>query len=528
MSTPSERESIEYTPPEAARVAQATSDTLAALELSQVIDKAEMAIDTANLPQALADWSNQGIARIDPIQKAPSQATASAVTGIEREQSMQKVQSQQSTTVPNTQAIFDSLDNSQLWKSANRPQSSSTSKHNPYKQFTPRTSENHISRTPGSSMQKHLYFLPQASRQESPSLPVARTPLQAEDSISTIVPDSQQGTPRAKSTADYPSQPVEAMLAAKGRKKNKKGVVSLPPSTSQRSVGALNIWLSLRSKDRLVRSPPRRAPVLQQIPAALHTTGSASIGDTTQPAPSSVSASAHIPADLAPSNHTLDRQTLMQLSRLPTLRCYGSFRLLQNGTVSRALLGHQIDVMYPEDSAKQAKKTQINTAFQAATLIQEPDIILSPRWCAIFYKLCDLFKLATVQLSNGTTARMQPVEIIMQGLRCFTKAYDRVYIIFEAFEPADIAGNIAPSTAAFTPPVNKSLDNLRRHIEKLESELNAKATGQVFAVDICFAGNAHQAAELVRGRTNAEIASEPGIGQLDWVRGMFPFDLDVG
>jgi hypothetical protein len=212
---------------------------------------------------------------------------------------------------------------------------------------------------------------------------------------------------------------------------------------------------------------------------------------------------------------------------LPAFRCFASSRMLQNVTMDRALLDCSVDLIYPEEDAYQLTKTQqVKDALPAAEIyISEADVVLSPASGAIFYPLDSVYRLATLQQLDGSIEKVPHSRIILQAIQTLSRTLDnsrtldKVVLVFEAFSrPHPVTGAVKPASEAFTPAVNRALKTLQDKIAEMRhAALAADGNGRDTAlaeVEICYAGSAGQAAQLIRERVEPRFATHDSLGHV--------------
>lgn len=303
----------------------------------------------------------------------------------------------------------------------------------------------------------------------------------------------------------------------------------------------VNGYLVLRDRSDLVRSPLLRvkpaAPPSVEVPDTQHVKPKQAnlphrplaLNKTeTQPEknfvllkPKDDSKSAK-QAALKPSLMVPVAEPTLDLSKLPPFKCFGSFRLLQNSSVDRALGQHNIEVIYPEEAdpvsikalnLSKAKRQQIHA------IITYPDIILSPRSCLFYYRLSDIYKLTTVLNSNFEQRRMHHSKILIDAIKLFGVTYDQIVLVFEMFEsmenPKDLSKAEEPSDP-ITPPIKRALEKLQTDIGILMDEIQ-RPLGDELEIEMLFATNPKQAAAFAREKLDPKYAQDVQLGQLGWV-----------
>lgn len=502
MSDPSEVEEIEFTPPE-------ITQALPSREAEQ--EQFDLSLKQAN-QAAIYKQANQ--AAIHDV----NQHKQAAQRDITRETSraVAPYDSRHSTTIMNTQAMFDNLGDSQLWKSQPEQRTPVVS-HNPYKLFASRSgSSGGVERTPITSLRSQNLFLATKQRTQSPSKTLAGTVSKIAHTVahkeSSEPPQAplQPETPTVCGHAHASLDSLRKSIAVKRRR--------LAPSigcTSGRQ--SLDPHFDVRNRADLKRSNSR-ASVFKESNMQVDMEAKTGAPQAVTQVSKSVEIAARLAPELGNSLYKPNERVLRELRMLPPLRCHGSFRMLQNAALSRPLLEYQIEVEYSGESARQAKNRNKKSAFTATTKIKEPDLLLGTTSCVLLHKLSNVFQWATVQLSARDSTRMTHAQNIKEALETLSLDYDHITLIFEAFDPPKTAGGVtAPASAAFGPAANKAIETMQAHIRTLRDRIQSHEPDREFGIELCFAGNAYQAAELIRERVDTDLARMTEIQNVSWV-----------
>lgn len=380
-----------------------------------------------------------------------------------------------------------------------------------------------------------------------------------EERVIVMKPD---GTPalldgkNTKSTAnpDKPRVPLTqlhtdslaALVAFKRRKKQQDGKITdffgqkhtreraATPTTDRKNV---NGYLVLRSRGDLVRTPPPKVttPPVQQpaslkaesatlSPASTQTFSKDKIADNIRATPSlplkpfqALSKAPNPAANAIPPEPEYD------LTNLAPLKCFGSFRLLQNSAIDRALDLHNVEVIYPEeDDPVSLRAIALSKTNRQSVVpqITQPDIILSPRACLFFYRLSYIYQMTTVLDSDFNEKRMHHSKILLDALRLFSQEYDKIVLVFEMFEPAQDLKNKSNkpvmNATTITPAIKRALEKLHNDIGALAEEIQ-RPLGEELDIDLLHAISPLQAAAFVRERLDLRFAKDVQLGQLGWV-----------
>lgn len=303
----------------------------------------------------------------------------------------------------------------------------------------------------------------------------------------------------------------------------------------------VNGYLVLRDRHDLVRTPPLRAtpaaPPASDISDPQHVMPKQAnlpprplALNKTEPQPEKIFVPLKPKQDSTPGKQAASKPSLpapvaestYDLSKLAPFKCFGSFRLLQNSSIDRALGQHNIEVIYPEEAdpvsiralnLSKAKRQQIHAT------ITHPDIILSPRSCLFYYRLSDIYKLTTVLNSNFEQRRMHHSKILIDAIKLFGVSYDQIVLVFEMFDsvenPKDLSKVEEPGDP-ITPPIKRALEKLHSDIGILMDEIQ-RPLGDELEIEMLFATNPKQAAAFAREKLDPKYAKDVQLGQLGWV-----------
>lgn len=200
-----------------------------------------------------------------------------------------------------------------------------------------------------------------------------------------------------------------------------------------------------------------------------------------------------------------DAEILRSLPRTSPIRCFASYRLLQNAAVDRGLYLCGVDVIHEADDPTDiVRRNQTSgPSIRTDSYLTEPDLVLSPRSCVVFYQLSAIYKMTEVLTSNGRE-RTWHHQIIKSALETLHWAFDKVFIVFEAYDPptaqATLTGarNTVPEERRYmTPAVSKSLEKLRAEIVEVQAK-QKEDVGSSIEVELLFARTAVEAGKITR------------------------------
>lgn len=338
-------------------------------------------------------------------------------------------------------------------------------------------------------------------------------------------------------------------LAAFKRKSKVHRAPSPGPSCFASGLGAIdrqpkdfsnvNGYLLLRSRNDLLRTPEPKPQSRSKSPSATGKKEMTTKSTLMSPAgkigakaeatlsktiTSETVASDAIPVKQAPSaSIAVQPQPVHRLEHLKLVKCFGSFRLLQNTAVDRALGMLKIEVAYPEDAdALSLRAAELSTAYHQSIFPQifQPDIILSPRSCLFYYRLSYIYKLATILDERFEEKRMHHSKVLLEAIKLLSNSYDKITLVFEVFE--SVGKDSAASAAAnipidpFTPAIKRALDKLHTDIGSLMENME-RTIGDELDIEILYARTPVEAASFARERLDIRYSDSVQLGLIGWV-----------
>ena len=178
-----------------------------------------------------------------------------------------------------------------------------------------------------------------------------------------------------------------------------------------------------------------------------------------------------------------------------------------------------MEVIYPADEPEavylaRLQRSRISGKTEAELHIEEPDLILAPRACALFYKLNKIYKMTSAVDAEGNIYRTTHRQLLLDALETLAGSFDKVVIIFEAFEPSNPFAGLPNQS-----PRNAASD---RAVESFQKQIAERRTIQqnihpFIDVEILFADSALEAARMIRSRLDREYASDSMMGHLAFV-----------
>lgn len=340
---------------------------------------------------------------------------------------------------------------------------------------------------------------------------------------------------------------LAALVASKRRKKQKNGRITdffgqkdtrERSETPKRDFANVNGYLVLRSRSDIIKERPSRSATPAKTAPVKPKQNVGTWVRTAPPEKSVVPATvpkiaSTPPVPLKPVQQVVQTpkqaaprapiEPTYDLTTLTPVRCFGSFRLLQNVAVDRALDMHNVEVIYPEEADPvnlRAASLSKNGRPRVFAQITQPDIILSPRACLFYYRLSYIYQLTTVLDNNFEQKRIHHSKILLDAIKLLSVQYDKIVLVLEVFEPPAQDGKrivkYETPKNPFTPPIKRALEKLHNDIGTLADDIQ-RPPGEELDIELLYAINPMHAAAFARERLDMRYAEDIQLGQVGWV-----------